>query len=297
MKKKSERTLENSLKMLPGQSLIKVSQTSWIAGGWNRVNSPDSTAACYYRKERGERDQKIMGGIPVEFFSHELMDVSTESDDDIFSFINEWGMPYMRGVEKSVTDSVLRRCPREVAAAYREINPYKHIEVIPASYPRTVIDNLQLAVAGMFRIIKTGVYVPVIDPETLELDNDTFFNDYLVSEYATGMRRCTVDFSDIEPSHTEFRFLENETGLTSAICNQILDFIDDPAIPWICAAKGCKRIFKRQRHFHGGRENINSASDSVYCSDRCREKDKQRKLREREKAAAQKAAAKTGDNQ
>ena len=74
--------------------------------------------------------------------------------------------------------------------------------------------------------------------------------------------------------------------LTSAICNQIIDWIRDPALPRYCAAPDCNRIFKRQRKFQEARTDSRSASDSVYCSDRCRERHKQQRRRERRKAAA-----------
>lgn len=72
-----------------------------------------------------------------------------------------------------------------------------------------------------------------------------------------------------------YEHLSVKGTLTSAICNQILNTMADPTEWRTCKCEGCEVVFKHRY----GRGNRRVHNDSVYCSQKCSERQKKRNQR------------------
>lgn len=93
---------------------------------------------------------------------------------------------------------------------------------------------------------------------------------------------CSPSIVDLPTSNSlnvlplnDFSHLSVRGSLTSAICNQILKTMADPTEWRTCKCEGCEVVFKHRY----GRGNRRVHNDSVYCSQKCSERQKKRNQR------------------
>ncbi|MCL2654915.1 MAG: hypothetical protein FWD65_04350 [Coriobacteriia bacterium] len=247
---------------------------SWPIANYMRIDDAKGRLVGVYIIRNQERLEAVRSELPTEFFSHELMDLDIEDDDQLFDFTNNWGaaldpQPFADIMDLSFL--IEHYLPSDFVENANGIVQLHEVTEI-----KRTLHALKDAAHNIFKVMCN---------ELQELPSNA-----ILYYGAAGRQMITQSGSGAWTGGSNIldgSFVSNRraVGLTSAICNQIIDFIADPAVPWICEARDCERIFKRQRRFQKSHGKVSPVSDSIYCSDRCREREKQRRRREAQATA------------
>lgn len=238
-------------------------------------NSSFAVVGYYFpNRLRAHRIEMEYKKLPVEFFNHQLMECDCNNEESIFAFVSEWGFPFSPqrvsyGIGTSIdcdyseidTESILGIAHTTILEKRFIPSDEEHAplpwEIISFQEAKTTIRALQITSKSVTDFVRSEKGSPWI-----EFINAAICNPHYVSRIP----------------HASF---ENETNnltkrgfLSSAVCNQIVNTITDEA-PWrLCACEGCNRIFKRRQS-----KSNNPDSDSIYCCDKCSERQKKRNQR------------------
>ena len=247
--------------------------------------------------------------LPVEFFNHQLLEYDTSSEEDLIRFISEWGMPY--SPQRNSKYCLVPWGTEISSISATGINETRHLEL---AFTKTDVGKDRL-----FRekVDAGEIDIDNYESELMKLDEKTCRDTrghvisiaeasvtLFVLQQASRMLTeiaFTVNWSSdeldqvigtlmagscnplvLKPSVYWYYSsmsdldigLSSRGMLTSAICNQMLEAVADEA-PWRkCQCEGCGKVFKRKQS-----KSNNPDSDSIYCCDKCMERQKKRNQR------------------
>lgn len=269
------------------QNQIRAFRIGWpLADG--KIRFLNEAPILATRRSAGNRDS-----LPVEFFSHQLLELDTASDESILEFTTEYGIPrhpsrlsplcgtHYRGNfsgpdeqyekladAKQATDESLFKFEDKVLSEskskWTDSNGEEH-QVIASETEslwfetsleevRFTLFDLQYEVKTLFDFLSGSI----------KYWNGSCINGGASNKYAVhaGVRQFP-DYS-----------------LTQGICNQIIETIAEDT-PWkVCACEGCGRLFKRQQSREDNPPKTNKLpSRSKYCSIACQNRQGQRNRR------------------
>ncbi|MEG0791956.1 MAG: hypothetical protein RSG23_10040 [Gordonibacter sp.] len=233
-------------------------------------------------------------GLPTEFFSRELLEVDTRDDEQVRAFVGEWGIPFSparhsddflffnlplrrrhdRGIKK--TRYVASKARKEIPSEYELFDAAVSVSVEEA---KASLDTMKMLARWLMSEISepgSGRDLTKRTDQFLGFWPESMLEAGVQSDYwahAVNSGTANPHFVSSIYSRTPSQQSKNQS-LTSGICNQIIDFLNDDALLKICKCGGCDRVFKRKRT---GSSNPNS--DAIYCSDSCMERQKKRNQR------------------
>lgn len=222
------------------------------------------------------KELKIKDSIPTEFFNHQLLEVNTNDKAQLLEFVKKWGLPlsplridyfcltencdYVLNGDSGVKEkaSAIVRKTRKAIKESDGNNEVSHAfrRCISLNEVRLTIELLQETSKA---VIKSVLSKEPLEERYLRVINAGSCNEYVIVNRGT---RTSEQFAKLD--------------LTNAICNQLVATIADTRADWkMCACGGCGRIFKRKQS-----ENKTHDRDSMYCSVKCKNREKKRKQRE-----------------
>lgn len=198
--------------------------------------------------------------LPIEFFSHQFMDINPKSLDDIMELVTIWGIPlhpsryplaYGGYLSSLITKPAIRLTDR-----YRFIWDIERYSATSLDEIIATVIDLQFEIREMFEYLKGNI------------------SEYFPSVINFGL----ISPVKIASFNHAIRYPSHEYNLTNAISNQILDTVADDREWKICSRPDCGRIYKRFQG-HSKPKTSKRASDSKYCSVRCQNTQGQRNRR------------------
>ena len=209
--------------------------------------------------------------IPTEFYNHQLMDIDSSCENSIFDAMSKWGPIFSpeRSIKRTKSIKETERLTKSTGFELGGTT----ISLLEA---QDAITCLQKSALSLFSVLR--------EPEDISHAIEWETADLLLRAGA-GYNRIHIHHLYLNnPVNTDIRKNIGSTsggflGLTTAICHQIFDSIEDTSADWkVCALERCDRIFKHQqrRLFDPNRK----PSDKVLC---CSEKhaDTAKKRRQR----------------
>lgn len=226
-----------------------------------------------YRADNGKAylkySDKTLTELPVEFFSHQLMDLDTESDDAIANFCKRYGIPLhpYRYTEYWYADA-------DIKPAIEATNRLG-MGAVSCEEIRLAVYALQESLKTMFAYIREEANTYNLNPIVAASCNPVASLQYPDTPISFSPNEAGGDSS----SHVFWNSRLDGCSLTNAICNQVIDTIADDRHEWReCACEGCNRVFKvkqSNRPVASGKH----PSNSVYCSTTCENRQGQRNKR------------------
>lgn len=252
--------------------------------------------------------------LPTEFFNHDLMDVNTRDKKSVLDFCRKWGFPFhsFRFIDKEMSN-LIKATPKfydelgvsllgaitvsDIAMAEAvkclfdspDALPCFQIKALSRSN-RTPRDIYKAPVITLeeasFAIGFFQTQVRLLWHDIKEADQNKRSHTLQQRDYSYFFAPCSffpLDISKV-PINKEVCLPIGDNPimrpslrgtLTSAICNQILNTMADPTEWRTCKCEGCEVVFKH-RYGQGNRRVHN---DSVYCSQKCSERQKKRNQR------------------
>lgn len=207
--------------------------------------------------------------LPTEFFNHQLLDYDPMQEESVHDFLSAWGLLFSPSREHEScfecwdesfykADANAKKFTAQVEERYRSIG------IVSLSEASLALRALQRIGNDMMALLRDeATSLDVIDRLTSVLE--------AASIHPLELNASIAGIS--AEMHTRAG-LRSRGLLVSAICNQIIDAIDDPAKWRECACDGCTRIFKRKQSKFPRHD-----SDSKYCCDKCMEIQKKRNQR------------------
>lgn len=218
----------------------------------------------------------LMGAtdLPVEFFNHQLFEYDPANEDDVLEFLTCYGLLFSPSREDENCFEDWGEPMRESDAAAKDLTEQmeehfrkKLISANVVSLPEAslTLRVLQEAVTSMMALLKNS---------DATLDDMARIKSVLDAASRHPLE-IVASWEGITPTeHPHRNGLRSRGLLVSAICNQIVDALDDPALWRTCACEGCERLFKYKQSKSAGHD-----SDSKYCCDKCMERQKKRNQR------------------
>lgn len=186
--------------------------------------------------------------LPTEFFNNELMDVNPDDEESVVEFAKKWGI--MAHPER-FGHSARHDKPTQHQDAPEE-SPFMMLAV-PLEEMQGAIRLLQACITAMRKYILHG---DGFEPDWLgNMPIDWKYAAAIINKCASSSHR--IDFG--------LNVLQRPITLTSAICNQVIDTIADPA-PWLECAY-CGKPFKHQHNAQTSKKK----TGTLYCSSECYE--------------------------
>lgn len=246
--------------------------------------------------------------LPTEFFNHQLFDYDADDEADVYRFLSQWGLLFSpsRENEYCLKDFPLDEWDEdykgirqtkslEIFLSRTELEPFDMrasvrsgnvLKMVAEDQESTFGDTVGLVVSSCeasctLRLLQyiTHSLIEITESHTYSLDELNQIVNVLEAASKHPLHigaeelRCSINTTKCGDG------LKSHGFLVSAICNQIIGTLNDPA-PWRkCACKGCERIFKRKQA-----KSSNPDSDSIYCCDKCLERQKKRNQRAAAKA-------------
>ncbi|MGI6216878.1 MAG: hypothetical protein ACOYIK_04625 [Coriobacteriales bacterium] len=253
-------------------SPIGVLSFYWYSGEVEKFTCGESEGYSFkpYKPKKNKPGTDTPGtfhdSLPVEFFSHELMEVVPEDETSLRRFLEGWGFPFSpaRNNPSSLTwikdeseRDTLRRgmeCTDSLQGKFEDDSFFLHcFPVISECEAISTIECLQACIRSMFWQIEGEEWERAIFPNWQGFIEAGARHNLEITAYGVPSmnppRRSTLDSWGL---------------LTSAICNQVIDAIADPA-PWRkCVNEKCGRIFKYTRS-----DAKKPHCDAVYCCKQC----------------------------
>lgn len=224
----------------------------------------------FYEFEKGlylfnSRESGHIDSLPVEFFSHQLMDVDASNDEEILSFASDFGIPMhpsrygIGGLphREDVCDALIEEKKKGDSARLKIADKHDGCWTCATlEEARITINDLQAAIDGLLKCVSG--------------ESDSWYYNQTINAGAVNA------FSVHEGIRT---FPDN--SLTNAICNQVIETIADEA-PWrLCGCEGCGRPFKHHQPRKGvSTKTGKNPSRSKYCCLACQNRQGQRNRRE-----------------
>lgn len=220
-------------------------------------------------------DGRVVKGLPIEFFNHDLMEVDASDDGSVAGFARAWGLPF-HPARFGFWPSIVKF--REVADAMRETDAIAEAHsgaewetlYLSMSEARLSISHLQSAVADLRRLVKGDAW-----------DDDreyvTLFNCANRDERALAVP-VPIEFGPIKHEMfldhgawielDDWGFQRATYTLTNAICAQVVETVANPA-PWqVC--EYCGKPFKLQRDYSPRKAKTDrKQTQRKYCCNRC----------------------------
>jgi hypothetical protein len=197
----------------------------------------------------------LLTTLPTGFFNYELTRLDPLNNQKLTTFINKWGMPFspIRTAINSPLELMYPEDSQAIAITNRrnKSNDGGIDLFISLEETQLTIRRLQICVKE------------VIDYALLKAER--FDNSLLI--FGSGRRLIEGNLT-IDGRNTPDGGFWGGT-LTAAICNQILEAVDDPAIWKICAADDCDRIYKRQPNTTKRQPQFHAKEVSDFCSIEC----------------------------
>lgn len=244
-------------------------------------------------------DARTLDDLPYEFFSHQFMEVNPSSNDDVLDLAANFGIMEHPG---RLGKALIGGCESfgGVSADY-----YSYLEFGTTKFAKLYTpitdgfdvdaDDIDALHTALFEAI--GLSYNILYKDEIEFVGTTFMEMRLaiadlqcaiaqLFEFLRGERddwplAYLVNSGASNPSYIALEKSPFETmSLTSAICNQIIDTIEDEH-PWKqCQCDGCDRMFKK---FQGRikPKTDKNPSDAIYCCKACQDRQGQRNRRER----------------
>jgi phage FluMu protein Com len=188
--------------------------------------------------------------LPENFVTRELLEIDPENENELFAFINLYGLPFhpLRGKpghsnsDKGIRDTEEMRKLRERAPS----------QIISHREAREALKVLQSAIWGMVRMLLDEAG----DWEQYEVIN--WGKDNPLDIRATSLKENAKASSHLQ-------------SLTEAVCNQVIDMFNDTAVWRKCPQ--CGMPFKRHRPKKRANTKIRKSSkhaDAAFCSQDCK---------------------------
>lgn len=212
--------------------------------------------------------------LPVEFFNHQLFEYDPTNEDDVHEFLACYGLLFSpsREDENCFEDWGEPMCESDAAAKDLTEQMEEHFHKKPIT--ANVVSLLEASFT--LRVLQETVTSMM----TLLKKSDATLDDMARIKSVLGAAsrhplEIVASWEGVTPTaHLHRNGLSSHGLLVSAICNQIVDALDDPT-PWrTCACEGCERLFKYKQSKSAGHD-----SDSKYCCDKCMERQKKRNQR------------------
>lgn len=225
------------------------------------------TNGIIFRDE--ERPWGKLNSLPTEFYAHQLLEVDTGNRASVHGFVRSWGLPFspLRYSECCVCpSSELEERGRMGIERTNELGSRYSVayaeRIISFEEAAATIDLLQAVTYQLFAVILAEVEGRCFEKG--------FCSDPINAVSCNGLLLESM------PSSTCTRPGYVPLGsLTSAIANQMIEVINDHAEWKICACDGCGKPFK-----HKQTERKNPDSKSIYCCQKCAERQRKRNQRE-----------------
>ena len=238
--------------------------------------------------EVGNRDT-----LPIEFFSHQLLDLDTSSDEGLLEFVTEYGIPrhptrlfpacgtHYRGSFANPDEQYARLTEAKVISDEAMFG----LEgiVLSESESKWTDDRGEehITIVRCMKDFWFGTSLEEVRFTLFDLQYEVRkMFDCLLGKTDSWNGACiNAGASNVYAVHTGFRQFP-DYSLTQGICNQVIESIADD-IPWkACACEGCDRLFKHQQPREGCSNKTEKApSRSKYCSVKCQNRQGQRNRR------------------
>lgn len=208
--------------------------------------------------------------LPVEFFSHEFMEVDPWDARAVVDFAAEFGVmvhpgrdEFGYGVREDDTRSYRAYGAIEKSRKARRTFHERRYELghffVSLEEMSLAIEAMQYEVRSLFSYLRG--------------DSDYWPGWYVNAASCNGLHVCS--------DQDEARWMMANPTLTSALSNQIIDFIASETPMKECACEGCGRIFKQYHSTASERMPKTSKNPprSVYCCKKCRDRQTKRNQR------------------
>lgn len=218
--------------------------------------------------------------LPTEFFNHQLLEVNPEDENSVYQFVREWGFPFAEGNRVSgenLTNAAFNYLkPKSLRNWIDDFDSMPMgLQVISYREASSVLRLLRKLVIASQEVVKDACGLPGCSEEEMDFfdENVSVLDDWSSNPHVVTQRFSAFGNRGFYPA-----------TLTNAICNQVLEAMADPA-PWrICACEGCGLVFKRKQG--GKKPGHTGRSDSVFCCNRCKERQSKRNTRKKRKRGA-----------
>lgn len=223
--------------------------------------------------------------IPAEFFNHQLLECKTRLDDGVSydavslsAFASEWGFAYSPGRYgafdfampplkwRGQREDEMRAAIAETDSAEGDKLPFDVISIAEMALSIELLQELALSMHEAIRADYAGMAIN---------ERREFFG------FASVLNRCSCVPVEVGMS-TVFSKLFFRPSITSAICNQVIETLQDTGTLWReCAAPDCNKrfgapvVFKHQQNPKTKRPD----ADAIYCSPKCKSRHMQQKRR------------------
>lgn len=269
------------------QDPIKAFRIGWplADGELHFLRGNPCVATC---SDSGNRDS-----LPIEFFSHQLLDLDTSSDEALLEFVTEYGIPRHPTRLFPVCGTHYRGSFADSDEQHARLTEAKEISdeamfglggiVLSESEDKWTDDfgEEHITVTRLMKDFWFGTSLEEVRFTLFDLQHEVKeMFDCLLGKIDSWRGNCiNAGASNIYAVHTGFRQYP-DYSLTQGICNQIIETIADD-IPWrACSCEGCDRLYKRQQP-RGGylTKTAKNPSRSKYCSIKCQNRQGQRNRR------------------
>lgn len=207
--------------------------------------------------------------LPVEFFSHQMMELDISNDNELVSFMSRYGIlnhPSRFGLGANFSSFLsfddLESAKRKTDSAMfteSHANGISYV-VVSLDEARAAAYDLQHDIDFMFKYIRGDI----------DIWNARYINAGAAAQYRISQHERVFP----------------DCSLTNAVCNQVIDFIKDDTRD-IRECPRCHRLFKRFQPKETGANNKTNRkpSRSKYCSKTCQDAASQAAKRKRDKMA------------
>ena len=261
-KRKRERTIQNS------QVRFRVTGLPWRAGEVSVVEAP-LTSGNVLGFAHGDWLAGVelisQDRLPREFFLHQLLDVEPSDHDSLLEFVATWGFPYH---PLRMDDYLLSEF--EVIADTLQIREKRDDTVREARKGVRLTENLRehFQPKGLDAVISEAearLTIELLQSVSMEIQAAIRDHEPLSQTTIRVLNTATCSEKVIVPASGSLSLDTQKLGLTNGIVNQIIDTVSDPADWYFCDSSNCNHLFKRKQG-----SSKRPASDSIYCSDTCK---------------------------
>lgn len=204
--------------------------------------------------------------LPVEFFSHQLMELDVSNTDKLLSFVSAYGIP---------------RHPSRYGIGGMPLNGERFDDVQSAKEKTDLVQYVIHDVNDQPYWFSTSLEEVRLSLEDLQTDIQDMFNWMQRNDesYWSG-RFINTGTAYPYTVHTGKRTFP-DFSLTNAICNQVVETISDDALWKTCECEGCERPFKHHQPKKGtSAKTGKNPSRSKYCCIKCQNRQGARNKRE-----------------
>lgn len=238
---------------------------------------------------------KRLDELPIEFFSHELLDVDFRDHREVFRFCSEFGLPFLTSRYGGILNDISLRT--ESIRGSLGVDDYDRSKsvVLSMEEAQEAIYQLQECVGTLF------AYMTGVSDRTLNSNLPWWWDTQDVYESDVAASRMMLHLGASNPLtyhnatsiHLEtasliLRFNEIGDGpkrgtapegdLSRAVCNQLAAAVYGEN-PWL-KCKGCGKAFQRYRGAVGHKPDYSrKPKPSLYCSKTCRSRTDKRNER------------------